>query len=1139
VGGNAVTPTCAAASSSTVCLVDTTTYTNGRSVTIGSISNAGSLTYTTAATSGGAPASAGSTLTVPGSNVQTNIVSANNSYPYPGTASKAPTRSDCAGTTCTYAEEMTNFANWWAYYQTRLRAMKTSVSLAFKNITDGYRVGFTTISSTGVTNGTKFLGNDTYTGTQRNSFLTKIFQTATANATPLRGSLSKVGRYYANRFTGETDPVQYSCQQNFAILSTDGYWNTNDETSTYKNLDLTGSTIGDMDSDAGSRPIYEGPTASSGSLADVAKYYYDTDLRTGTSGSAYCSSNAISPDYSTGGNPDVCTNNVFTSDSDGQTQQHMTTFTLGLGADGLLNYTPDYKDAQSGDFYDLKNGYGNPTVNWPDPINNSGPERIDDLWHAAVNGHGTYFSARNPSQIINGIKGALAGIQVKLGSAAAAATSTLNPVAGNNYAYVASYTTKKWKGNLEARSINTTTGVVNETASWCAENIPAATCTSPDTFVTDNTGSSPIYYCVVHNSTAANCTGGTFDAVSGDCTTQIANSCPGTMPGRVGTTTDTRTIYTAPAGSLTPLTGQNLVPFDAAYATANPANFSAGHISGLSQWTGLSAAQQSMAAGTNLINYLRGQTGYEDRITNANKLYRAREATLGDALESQPFFISKPVFSYPYPGYSTYKSNNNTRAGSVYMGTNDGMLHAFGASDGTERWAYVPSMVIPNMWKLASTAYETNHANFVNGSPIISDVCTASCTDPANAVWKTILVAGLNAGGRGYFALDITDPATPALLWEFTPASDSDLGYSYGHPIITRKADGTWVVLITSGYDNGTDSAVPATPATNPATFLPNSPAGSGIGYLYVLNAGTGGIISKISTGVGSAAAPSGLGQISAWNDEPGGNRTGPVYGGDLQGNIWRFDINSPATATIGTGAVMQFATLYSDTAGSRPQPVTTSPILGTVATKRVVFVGTGKYLESSDLRDSQKQSLYAITDDNATTTLVNPRTHTTAPKMVQQTITMSGSIRAGSMNPVNIPTDRGWYIDFPDGGTTDIGSERMNIDGRLVQGTLIIPTIVPSATVCQPGGSGWLNYFNYENGWPVRDSTTKGSTNVNVSVKYEAPIVGVNIVYINGNPVVEVVTANDPTPSVDTNPMFKGSMKGFLARRGTWRELR
>jgi type IV pilus assembly protein PilY1 len=383
-------------------------------------------------------------------------------------------------------------------------------------------------------------------------------------------------------------------------------------------------------------------------------------------------------------------------------------------------------------------------------------------------------------------------------------------------------------------------------------------------------------------------------------------------------------------------------------------------------------------------------------------------------------------------------------------------------------------------------------------------------------------VGGLNAGGRGYYALDITVPTAPTLLWEFTTAADKDVGYSYGQPIVTRKADGTWVVLVTSGYDNGTLSGDSTT--INP---INNSPAGNGQGYLYVLNAITGAITSKISTGVGSATTPSGLAKIAAWNNEPAGNQAGYVYGGDLMGNVWRFDINSTVAATIGTGDVMKFATLFSDTAGTQPQPITTTPVLGLVAGKRVIFVGTGQYLGPNDLNTTQLQTQYAIKDDNATATLVNPR-----KTLVKQTITSAGSSRTVSNNLVNFYTGNGWYVDFPDGGTSTVGSERVNIDSKLVQGTLLVPTIVPSNTDCSPGGYGWLNFFNFQTGSSVNTTTSL------VSTKYDATIVGINVIYIDAQPKVGVVTSNNPTPTLDTTVLFSAGVPSFAGKRVIWREL-
>ena len=101
-----------------------------------------------------------------------------------------------------------------------------------------------------------------------------------------------------------------------------------------------------------------------------------------------------------------------------------------------------------------------------------------------------------PTSLSTGLANALTSINSKEGAAAAAATSTLNPVAGNNFAYVASYTTLKWTGNLEARGINTDTGVVNENATWCVENVAASACAAPGTIVADTSGDTTAYFCV-------------------------------------------------------------------------------------------------------------------------------------------------------------------------------------------------------------------------------------------------------------------------------------------------------------------------------------------------------------------------------------------------------------------------------------------------------------------------------------------------------------------------------------------------------------------------------------------------------------------------------------------------------------------
>lgn len=1053
---------------------------SGNDVMITAPASLGPITYTPViAKSGGksvtATAFAGYT-TVPGSFKRVDIVDSVNSYDYPpGSGSKAPSRTDCAGTTCTYAEEMTNFANWWTYYRTRMQTMKTAASRAFKAIDNRYRVGLITIANQ------SYDGNylpidrfDSGSGLQKEKWYNALFKIDPTTSTPLRSALSVVGRIYAGQKpVGTADPVQYSCQQNFTLLTTDGYWNT-DTDAAVKGLD--GNPVGNMDSDSASRPMYEGPTAVSNSLADVAKYYYDKDLRSPSLNNCTGSLGL-----------DVCTDNVFIGGKDNNVKQHMTTFTLGLGIDGTLAYTSDYETAESGDFYNLKKGLGSPVANWPVPKAET-ETAVDDLWHAAVNGRGVYFSAKDPVQLTLGLNSALSSIGAKLGSGAAAATSTLNPVANNNFAYVASYTTVKWTGNLEARTINLDTGAVSETASWCAEDVVASSCPAPGEVVTDTSGSSSVQYCVTPDATAETCTNGVLDG--GSCKVEMQKSCTGTMKSRVTATSDSRAIWMNDgSGTLVPFNYDNL------NAAGKSAHFSG---TGLSQWSLLDSTQKANAAGSNLVNYLRGQTGYEDRASNdaGNRLYRFRETVFGDPTESQPAFIGKSTFKYTDAGYADFVNLHKDRPKTIYIGANDGMLHAFDATTGQERWAYVPTMVIPNLWKLADKNYANMHTNYVNGSPAISDIY-------AEGSWKTILVAGLNGGGRGYYALDITDPLEPKLLWEIDTSIEPDLGYTYGDPVITKLKNGTWVVLFTSGYNN-----------INP---------GDGKGWLYVRNAFTGAHIRRISTEAGDTTTPSGLAKIASWVDEVERNNTaGYTYGGDLHGNLWRFDIND--------GTKTKFAVLR-DPVGV-PQPITTEPELGAVFVsgkeKHVIFVGTGKYLETSDLTTTQTQTIYALKDDGASTTFDDPRS---SPDMVRQTISTSGASRNGSALEVDFAKTRGgWYVDLPDTG------ERVNIAPKLSGQTLIVPSTVPSNTVCAPGGYGWLNYFNYKNGHPLANNI--------VSQKFNAPIVGVNVYHLeNGKRIVSAVTSDQPTPkepsggAVEQDPGGGGN-GGFQGTRLIWREL-
>jgi type IV pilus assembly protein PilY1 len=425
-----------------------TNFGGGTSVSVNT-SSSGSLTGGADAASGTIPVRAGV-----GSFSRVNIESTNDSYP------RAPGRFDCAGATCTFAEEMTNFANWYAYYRTRMQMMKSAAGRAFIPIDDTYRVGFITINPQSPVSSTRYLRIQNYDAAHKSNWYVKFYAQGPSGGTPLREALSRIGRLYAGRFDGinngipaADDPMEVSCQPNFAILSTDGYWTTVGSSGNK----IDGSAMTQQDNvNAGpyslrSDGVYDGsPGGATVGLADTALYYYQTDLR--PAGSL----NAASVDISA--------NNVPTTQNDFAAHQHMTTFTLGLGLDGTLTYRSDYQTASTGDFFAIKQG----TLNWPNPVANA-PQALDDLWHAAVNGRGVFFSASNPQELANSLTDTLDALKKRVGAGAAAATSNLQPVAGDNFAFTAQYQTQDWIGDLKARTIDLNTGAISQVELWSAQ----------------------------------------------------------------------------------------------------------------------------------------------------------------------------------------------------------------------------------------------------------------------------------------------------------------------------------------------------------------------------------------------------------------------------------------------------------------------------------------------------------------------------------------------------------------------------------------------------------------------------------------------------------------------------------------------
>lgn len=1028
---------------------------------------------------------------IPGSMVYQDIITSQTSYTAPGSTSKGPDRTDCAGTVCTYNEEYSNFANWVTYYRTRMLSMKTAASQAFKALDSRYRVGFVTINNAS----SNYLALAPFDSTQKTAWYNRLFAATPSGTTPLRTALANVGRHYAGRKTlGTDDPMQYACQSNFTLLTTDGYWN--DSTTPTR---ITGSSIGNLDGTGTPRPQFDSSNKSN-TLADVAKYYFDTDIRdstfsncTGALGSSVC---GTAVDYP---------------------KQNMVTLTLGLGIDGTLQYSEDYKSQTTGDYRDLVNG----SKNWPDPTLAENGTRIDDLWHAAVNAGGTYYSASNPKLLRDSLAKGLSEIKAVQGASAAAAASSLAPTNGDNFQYVASYQTVKWIGNLEARTVDVKSLATSENAVWCVENVTATACASPsvETRITGN-GSTSIY-CKTTNSNQSTCdtSGGVLGSVLGtnelsSCYVEVPGSCTGRLQTQVAN--GTRKIFFNAGSALASFTADNL---PASYRTLLANGYNA-----MSQMQGLPATDPKLTdvnKVAKLVDYLRGNKTYEDTSLNTvpeNRLFRERQATLGDISQSRPNFFKTSNAGYLDANYSSYKASTASRTAAVYVGANDGMLHAFNANTGDELWAFVPTPVIQNLANLADKEYGANfHTNFVNGNPEVTDICIAGCSG-SSAVWRTVLISGLNGGGRGYFAIDVTVPESPVLLWEFyaqPTGANNNLGFTFGNPVVTKLQDGRWVAVLSSGYNNGTFARKLAD-----GTFQNNSPAGDGRGYLFVVDAATGGLIRTLSTGEGDAGNPSGLSRIAAYVEQMFENNTAVnVYGGDLNGNIWRFNINTGAVTKIASFAV-----------GSTVQKITTQPELGKVDTNVVVMVGTGKFLEPSDLTNTPVNSAYAFKDNGQTSPI-------SRAQLTPLSLSSDRKVTA-SVQP-NFNTSFGWLIDFPAG-------ERVNLDPLLLNGVLLMPTLVPSSEACSGAGFGWFNFFDYRTGTSLVPSGV-------VSERMTTPAVGYNIVYDgNGVPHVVVTGSNDPTPqqlsldeqvfaqgtSGQTSVIFKQKTNGSYGTKQSWREL-
>jgi type IV pilus assembly protein PilY1 len=375
------------------------------------------------------------------------------------------------------------------------------------------------------------------------------------------------------------------------------------------------------------------------------------------------------------------------------------------------------------------------------------------------------------------------------------------------------------------------------------------------------------------------------------------------------------------------------------------------------------------------VDYLHGVQHNElsDPDGNGLKLFRTRTSVLGDVIDSTPTLVGPPS-TYPsnitwadltQPGttqneqlaaadtYATFQSAKLTRMNVVYVGANDGLLHGFRAgafnsknvfdtttyaNDGYEVLAYMPGVVASTIHNTANTSLDPSspgytHAYFVDATPATGDVFYGTH-------WHTWLVGGLGAGATpGVYALDVTDPSTfsegntATVIGEWTPSSSctnsstcgQSMGSISGTPQIRRFHNGKWGVV----FGNGVNSA-------------------SGDAGIFIMlldqTLGTPSLI-YLSTGMSAVkgAKPDGIPAVSA-ADIDGDHIVDFVYAGDIQGNVWRFDLTDPSELNWGKSL---YSPLFTEPHGL---PITTKVAVSTL--RRIV---TRLGLDAAVTRDAER----------------------------------------------------------------------------------------------------------------------------------------------------------------------------------------
>ncbi|GAA5172448.1 pilus assembly protein [Modicisalibacter zincidurans] len=822
-------------------------------------------------------------------------------------------RVDCANSTampasCTYQEEMQNFANWYTYYRSRTLAARAGVGQAFSQIGATVRVGFDTINSGSyydTANGNVSDGVRTFYGQGRGRFYDRLYEhDVPAEGTPLRRGLQRAGNYYQYRDEPwRDDPSSnqsvgfQSCRAGYTVLMTDGYWSGGPPVGIGNDDGQAGPTINGASGQSyryPANPPYADNTALT--LADVAMNYWKRDLRVDLA------------------------NDLPVSGQDPAFWQHMTSFGIGFGVEGNVNANTAWQAVADGS-----------PVDWPDANDFNSPDstranraRLDDLLHAAINGHGGFFNAADPQSFADGLDAVLGAIVAREEASVVPVAVSSDAIDEDTRMFSAGFRSIDWSGQLKGYQL-----------------LPG--------------GKRKLLW---------------------DAESMLREQSP-----------DDRLLLTSKGGN------------------------------------GVELAPQNSSLSADQVRWLKGASvdGMRSRIPDGQNAPNL----LGDIVNSAPFLLSPP--------------QESQRPGVIFVGANDGMLHAFSADSGKELFAYLPSELVTSDSGQASPLEslmqpDYTHRYFVDGSAVARNV-------EIDGGPEAVVVGTMGAGGRSVFALDVSDPADMKpedVLWEF---SNPNLGEGVTRPAISRviyNGEPRWVALFGNGYNS---------------VF--------GRASLFVVDLVSGDLLKRFDTNVGSLQESNGLGPPTAtrWPDYMGASTY--AYAGDQQGNMWRFDLTDLKFDLIGINnkSVRLLA-------GQSSQPITAPPQLefkpGDSSTLMVLF-GTGSFQFVDDRSDRSIQRLYGLEDNgDANPVPVEAETPNLAKQEITSMTRVDGKLVRGVTNKPVAENQRGWYLQLPPG-------ERMVSMPTLPTGIYhqraLFATLSPLFGQCSAGIDGYVYGLRIDTG--------------------------------------------------------------------------